>query len=304
MNLSDARQEYLGFLSVERGSSSHTLEAYGRDIQRYVQWLESERGIVDPDDVSKEAIEAFIRSLWDVKLAAASVERCVSAIKGFHKFMVVEQISSIHPTSDLPLPKKPARLPSVLTIEQCSALLDQSFPQTAYGIRDKAILELLYGCGLRVSELCGISTQDIFFNEELIRVMGKGSRERVVPLLGSAAIALREWLEQGRPVFFSASKTDGAVFLNRRGGRLTRQSVHAIVAKWGRIVDIDQLHPHTLRHSFATHLLEGGADLRSVQEMLGHADIATTQLYTHLDQAHIRSSYLAAHPRSRSKREF
>ncbi len=211
--------------------------------------------------------------------------------------MFREGIASSCPTADLPLPAKPSRLPDVISQEQAAKLLDQPFPNSAAGLRDHAALEVLYGCGLRVSELVGLDERDVFLGEEVLRVFGKGAKERVVPIIGAAARALGTYLREGRGELVGRRPTS-AVFLNVRGDRISRQSIHAIVERYGRVAGIDGLHPHTLRHSFATHLLEGGADLRVVQELLGHASISTTQLYTHLDRSHIRRVYLDAHPRA------
>ncbi len=297
MDLERACKEYLGYLAVERGSSGNTVEAYGRDLSRYVGWL-ADRGVRDPEDVTRGLVEEHVAALVDVGLAPASVERAVSAVKGLHRFMVADGICEAFPTSDLPLPSKPERLPDVISVDDAERLLDQPFPQTPAGLRDHAILEVLYGCGLRASELTGLDERAVLLDEGLLRVFGKGDKERVVPVLGAAAQALEAYLERGRGALAGRRPTQ-AVFLNVRGGRISRQSVHAIVEKYGRVAGIKGLHPHTLRHSFATHLLEGGADLRVVQELLGHANVATTQLYTHVDRTHIRRVYLAAHPRAR-----
>lgn len=297
MDLAHALEEYLGYLAVERGSSENTIASYGRDLARYVAWL-AERGVTDPEDVTRQLIEEHVGALVDVGLAPSSVERAVSAIKGLHRFMVADELCSAFPTADLPLPTKPARLPDVISVEAAARLLDQPFPRTPSGLRDRAILEILYGCGLRASELCGLDLRSVVLDEALLRVHGKGEKERVVPVMGTAAAALSAYLGQGRGGLVGRRATQ-AVFLNVRGGRLSRQSVHAIVERYGRMAGIEGLHPHTLRHSYATHLLEGGADLRAVQELLGHANIATTQLYTHVDRSHIRRVYLAAHPRAR-----
>ena len=308
--LTRAADEYLGYLSVERGSSPNTVESYGRDLRRYLSYLAGE-GITRPADVTRQVVEAHVRALDDVGLAPASIERAISAIKGFHRFMVAEQICENHPTADLLLPKKPERLPDVISREQAFALLDEGMfewhgdASTRKGqlakaslLRDQAILEVLYGCGLRVSELCGLDAGDLFLDDEVLRVFGKGSKERVVPVLGSAARVLSSYLAEARPVLVSGRPATPAVFLNARGSRMTRQAVHAIVEKYGSYAGIDGLHPHTLRHSFATHLLEGGADLRIVQELLGHSSISTTQLYTHVDRSHVRAVYLESHPRA------
>ena len=296
MDLARAREEYLSYLAVERGSSRNTIDAYGRDLARYEAWL-AERGVTRPDDVTLSLIEDFIAELSARGLAASSVERAASAVKGFHRFMLADEIASTLPTADLPLPAKPARLPDVISREDAARLLDQPFPQTPAGLRDHAILEVLYGCGLRASELVGLDERAVLLDEGLLRVFGKGSKERVVPVMGAAAAALGTYLERGRGAL-AGRRPSAAVFLNVRGGRISRQSVHAIVERYGRVVGLKGLHPHTLRHSFATHLLEGGADLRVVQELLGHANVATTQLYTHLDRSHIRRVYLEAHPRA------
>lgn len=296
MDLARAKREYLDYLAIERGSSSNTVEAYGRDLDRYLAFL-SDAGIARPEDVTRAAIEDHIAALTNVGLAPTSVERAVSAIKGFHRFMVADQITENHPTADLPLPAKPKHLPDVLSIEQARALLEQTFRETPLDQRDRAILEVLYGCGLRVSELCGLDQREVYLDDEMLRVFGKGSKERVVPIMGSAAAALGDYLVRWRPQLVG-KRLSGAVFLNARGGRISRQSVHAICERYGRLAGIEGLHPHTLRHSFATHMLEGGADLRIVQEILGHANIATTQLYTHVDRTHVRMAYLAAHPRA------
>lgn len=296
MDLSRALREYLNYLSIERSASPNTVAAYGRDLSRYLSAL-AEGGVTNPADVTRHAIEAHVAALVEVGLAPASVERAVSAIKGFHRFMVADEICENFPTADLPLPAKPERLPDVLGVGQAEALLDQPFPKTSAGQRDRTILETLYGCGLRVSELCGLDLRDVRLDEEVVRVFGKGSKERVVPIMGSSARVMGEYLERWRPGLVGRAPTQ-AVFLNQRGGRISRQSVHTIVERAGRVVGVRGLHPHTLRHSFATHLLEGGADLRVVQELLGHADISTTQLYTHVDRTHVRGVYLAAHPRA------
>ena len=291
----------MGYLAFERGSSSHTVEAYGRDLERYVKALE-EKGVTEPDDVTRPLIEEHLEHLAEEGYAPSSVERALSAIKSFHRLMLQEEISSVSPAAALPLPKKAERLPDVLSVRQALALLDQPFPKTAAGQRDRAIIEVLYGCGLRVSELTGLDVGAVSLEDEVVRVIGKGSKERLVPLMGSAHKALAEYLSDWRGELVS-SRSGAAVFLNVRGGRISRQSVFAIVERAGRVVGIDGLHPHTLRHSFATHMLQGGADIRIVQELLGHSSIQTTQLYTHLDRSHLRMAYLSAHPRARRERE-
>jgi len=291
---------FLGHLSLERGASAHTIAAYRRDLGAYTTFLAS-RHLASPDAVRRDDITAFIATLRAGGLAPSSIERKVAAIKSFHKFLVREGLADTHPTSGLPLPKVPDRLPDVISIDEASRLLSQPFGDGPAAYRDRALLEVLYGCGVRVSELVALDLPDIDLEAGEMRVFGKGSKERLVPLAGAASRALADYLAHGRPYLrptSSRSVDPSAVFLNVRGGRLTRQAMFGIVRKYGRRIGLE-LHPHTLRHSFATHLLEGGADLRAVQEMLGHADISTTQVYTHVDRQHVLEEYLSTHPRAR-----
>ena len=317
MQLSDALAQYQGYLVVERGAARNTVTAYLRDLERYLAWL-SDQGVSEPEAITRDLVAAYLAHLAAEGLGPRSAARALAAIKGFHRFLVTDDICPTVPAANLPAPKRPQRLPEVLSREQVQALLDQPFgdelPAASGGsaaavaraerrracdARDRAMLELLYGCGLRASELIGLDRADVHLSDELLRVLGKGSKERVVPLMGSAAQQLERYLNLFRPVLAQGPKSGDAVFLNQRGGRLSRQTVFNVCAERGRLVGIDGLHPHTLRHSYATHLLEGGADLRVVQELLGHADIGTTQLYTHLDRNELRITYLLAHPRAR-----
>lgn len=294
--------DYLGYLSVERGSSPHTVEAYGRDLAEYVASLDG-RGVGDPAAVTRDDVTAFIGALRERGLAPSSVERKVAAVKGFHNFLVRENVTENHPTSGLPLPKVPQRLPEAVSVDDIDRLLSQPFPDGPVGLRDRAILEVLYGCGLRVSELTGLDRTDLNLAEGFTRVHGKGGKERLVPVAGMAHHALLAYLEHGRGLLRprgSIKADESAVFLSTRGNRLSRQAVFGFVRTYGSRVGL-KLHPHTLRHSFATHMLEGGADLRALQEMLGHADISTTQVYTHVDRRHIREEYLTTHPRARAR---
>lgn len=294
-------REYIAYLSIERGSSPLTVSAYERDLRQYASFLEAQ-GIRSLERIDRDAVLAYETELVASGLAPATIERRVSAIKGFHRFLVRENISSKNPTDSLRLPKVPETLPDVLSVEQIDRMLSQPFGDDAAGLRDRAILEVLYGCGLRVSELTGLDLGSLLLDEGFVRVVGKGSKERIAPIAGAAETALRAYLDRGRAELAKPyAKPTSAVFLNARGGRLTRQSVHAIVARAGLSIGVENLHPHTLRHSFATHLLGGGADLRVIQEILGHADISTTQIYTHVDRAHIHDEYISAHPRARCR---
>lgn len=294
--LDELASEYLSFLSVERGASGHTVAAYARDLKRWCAFL-SERGVAVAD-ATRDDVTAFQEGLAAEGLAPSTVKRATSALKGFYRFLAREGRVESSPCSALPLPKVPERLPDVLSVEQANALLEQEFPATPAGLRDKAMLEVLYGCGLRASELVALDVSDVSFEEGYVRVFGKGGKERVVPLSGMAERALAAYLADGRPRLERGGRS-GALFLNARGGRLSRQSLHAVVARAGLGIGVLNLHPHTLRHSFATHMLEGGADLRVIQDILGHTDISTTQVYTHVSRAHLREEYLAAHPRAR-----
>ena len=298
MELAEAREEFLSYLMVERGSSENTVEAYGRDLERYVRHMES-CGITDADDVMTQDIEGFVALLSSLDYAASSTSRALMAVRSMHKFLLGEGLARKNPARDVLTPKRASHLPDVLSIAQAGALLDQPFGTKATDMRDRAILEVLYGCGLRVSELVGLDRPEAMLTEGLLLVLGKGSKERVVPIAGTALGALERYLDVARPQLARTSRPTDAVFLNVRGGRLSRQSVHALCEKYGRLAGIEGLHPHTLRHSYATHLVEGGADLRVVQELLGHASIATTQIYSHVDRTHLRFEYLTAHPRAR-----
>lgn len=293
--------EYLNHLSVERNLAVNTIAAYRRDLAAYRGFL-AERGIAAPDDVTRRDVEDFVAAKRDAGAAGSSVNRALSAVKGLHRFLVREGLASTHPTSTVRLPKKDDRLPDFISIDEATALLDQRFPDTPAGSRDRTVLEVLYGCGLRVSELTGLELRDVYLDEGFLRVTGKGSKERLAPIAGTARQVLGTYIYNGARDDLLAHARGGAqtsaVFLNARGTRLSRQSVHAICERYGRTVGIERLHPHTLRHSFATHMLAGGADLRVLQEILGHADISTTQIYTHLDRTQLRETYLAAHPRA------
>ncbi|MHB1017610.1 MAG: site-specific tyrosine recombinase XerD [Coriobacteriia bacterium] len=293
-------EDFLGYLAVERGASTHTISAYRGDLTAYTAHLDARS--VSPLTATRDDVIAFMSALQSKGMAASTVERKIAAVKSFHAYLVREGLTDVHPTVDVTLPKVPVRLPDVISVDDALKLLSQPFPDGPVGYRDRAVLETLYGCGLRVSELTGLDLSAIDLESGFIRVFGKGSKERLVPIAGQAVIAVREYLQHGRP-FLRAKKAarrpdPDALFLNVRGGRLTRQAVFGIVRDYGAKVGL-QLHPHTLRHSFATHMLQGGAELRALQEMLGHADISTTQVYTHVDRTHVREEYLTTHPRAR-----
>lgn len=296
--------EFIAYLAVERGASRHTLDAYRRDVARYLEFL-SARSAAEVDAVTADDTLAYLRELRARGYAPSTIERQIAAIKSFHRFLVREGITKNCPTEAIPLPKVPQKLPDVISIEQADKLLSQPFAADARGRRDRAILEVLYGCGIRVSELVGMDMPSIDLAAGFMRVFGKSSKERDVPLGGAAARALEDYLSYGGLLLLGKAgsfRGTDAVFLNVRGGRISRQSVFAIVKRYGRAAGLESLHPHTLRHSYATHMLGGGADLRVLQELLGHVDITTTQVYTHVDRRHIREEYLSTHPRARPSR--
>ncbi|MBR2805001.1 MAG: tyrosine recombinase XerD [Eggerthellaceae bacterium] len=297
MRIDHAIDEFLAHLRVERGSSPLTVEAYGADLADYALFLE-EAGVTQVERVDRDAVVAYEADLSDRGYAVTSIDRHLSAVKSFHKFCVREEFAKANPAATVRLPAPPDKLPDVLTIEQVNALLDSQSVDDPTGLRDRAILEVLYGCGLRVSECSGLDLGNCALSEGYLRVTGKGDKDRISPIAGCALDALVAYLETGRPELAKPTKPTAAVFLNTRGGRLTRQSIHKIVARAGLSIGVESLHPHTLRHSFATHMLAGGADLRVIQEILGHSDISTTQVYTHVNRTHIREEYLSAHPRA------
>ena len=303
MEMQRAIDDFLAHLRIERGCSPLTVEAYGADLADYRAFL-AEAGVVDADRVDRDAVVAYEADLVERGYAPTSTARHISAVKSFHRFCMREDFARANPASTVKLPAAPDKLPDVLTIEQVTALLEQVAGTDARSLRDRAILEVLYGCGLRVSECSGLNMGDCAFDKGFLRVIGKGDKERIAPISGYALEALANYLNEGRPKLAKPyAKPTSAVFLNARGGRLTRQSIHKVVAAAGRGIGVENLHPHTLRHSFATHLLAGGADLRIIQEILGHSDISTTQIYTHVNRSHIQEEYLSAHPRAKMSRQ-
>lgn len=290
-------EEYLTYLRVERGLASLSLDAYEKDLADYEQYLlDINVGICA---VGRDEIADFEAQLFKRDLASTTIRRKLSVLKGLYRFLMQEGIHDQNPLTMVPGPKIPEKLPDVLSIDEVDQLLSQPFGDSALNLRDKAMLEVLYGCGLRVSECTDLTYHQLLMDQGFVRVIGKGSKERIAPLGGAALRALQEYLRHGRPLLAQKAQVQtDYVFLNGRGGKLSRQSIHAIVARAGEGIGIRGLHPHTLRHSFATHMLEGGADLRVIQEILGHADISTTQIYTHIDRSHLLEEYLSAHPRA------
>ena len=300
--LSTDAEEYLSWLAVEKGRSRNTLVAYRRDLATYEAWA-SGHGI-DPARATPEDLERFLADLRDQGRNPASLARATTALRGLYRFWVGEGLIGVDPTSDVRSPKLPRRLPKALEESQVSALLDSVDGTAPVDLRDRALLEVLYGTGARISEVVGLSLLDLNGDDDMLRVFGKGSKERLVPLGSHARMALERWLgPTGRPRMapdrFARRSDAEAVFLNVRGARLSRQGAWAAVQGRAERVGLgDVVSPHVLRHSCASHMLAHGADIRVVQEVLGHVSIATTQLYTRLSQDHLRASYLRAHPRA------
>ncbi len=289
--------EFLAYIKVERGLSSRTVEAYGRDLRRWSEFI-SRHGRSSPREVEREEITAFLAELRARGLSPRSLARTTAALRSFQRFLVEESIYGSLPAVDLPSQGHVQRLPRVLSQKVVKKLLEQPVAQDPPGLRDRAVLELLYGTGIRISELTGLDLEDMDLGGRELRVLGKGGKERVVPVGSAAAAAAGEYLRLGRPRL-ARDYGQRALFLNQRGGRLTRQGAWGVVKKYaGRVGLGEKMTPHTLRHSFATHLLENGADLRYIQELLGHASVSTTQVYTHVSKERIRESYLEAHPRA------
>jgi integrase/recombinase XerD len=290
-------EQYLDFLGVERGLSPNTLESYGRDLRQFSRYLRR-NGIESWCDPEKMHILTYMADLRKLGKSTATVSRSLASIRSFCKFLAQEGYINVDPTLNLDSPKVEKKLPHVLSLREVELLLFSPDGSTPAGLRDRAMFEVLYATGIRVSELVGLSLQDVNLDAGFIRCLGKGNKERIVPL-GSVAIrALRDYLSQGRSRFLR-SKDVRAVFVNHHGRPLTRQGFWKLLKKCAREAGISRdITPHTLRHSFATHLLENGADLRAVQEMLGHADISTTQIYTHVTKSRIREVYDKAHPRA------
>ena len=290
-------QDYLTMLRVERNLSPRTLEAYQRDLKHYLFFI-VDKDIISLSNISQMHIREYIRSLNEKGLAASSIARIFSSIRSYHKFLSAENYVNENPTLILTSPKAPKKLPHVLMEEEISAIINAVVETFQYAKRDKAIIEMLYSCGLRVSELCALSLNNLYLNDDMIRIMGKGSKERLLPVGGRAKNFLNDYLIHCRPGI-QKDKGSSSVFLSRNGNPLTRAMINNILRKWSQVAGISKsVSPHTLRHSFATHLLEGGADLRFVQALLGHSDISTTQIYTHLDKHHLKEVYQTHHPRS------
>ena len=290
-------EQFQDYLIFERGLSKRTLSAYQHDLENCIEFL-AQQGITDPSHVTPTVLRTWIFSLHEVGLAPSSIRRAQSAVRTFFRFLLAEGWLSVDPTERLESPKIRDRLPEFLTKEETQRLLDAPNPQKSLYWRDRSILELLYASGVRVSELVGLLISGLDLDDSFITVFGKGGKERIVPVGVPALLTLKRYLSELRPKLDQAEGR-GHVYLNARGRPLTRESVWKLVRDSGRRADINKnVSPHTLRHTFATHLLEGGADLAAVQELLGHVDISSTQIYTHVDREYLRQIHGKYHPRA------
>ena len=300
-----AVEAWLTHLDVEKGASRHTLSAYRRDLRRWTDYLATV-GVDRPEDVRETHVSEFLARLREgdadhQPLAASSAGRTLVAVRGLHRFLALEGDLDADPARRVSPPTPPSRLPKAIGVSEVERLLEAaSVGDTPASLRDRALLEVLYGTGARISEAVGLDVDDVLGEDGAVRLRGKGGKERIVPLGSYAAEALSAWLVRGRPAFATAGRGTPALFLNTRGARLSRQSAWSALRACAERAHLDgHLSPHTLRHSFATHLLEGGADVRVVQELLGHASVTTTQIYTLVTVQRLREVYADAHPRAR-----
>jgi integrase/recombinase XerD len=303
--LTDLTLDFLAYLELERGLSRNTLEAYRSDLQQYGLFLDRQR--TDPLRVSAREVAAFVTELAagsDERppVAPATLQRKIACLRSFYRQLRREQILDTDPTSELRAPRAPGRLPKVLSRDEVQRLLAQPTGNSPAALRDRALLETMYACGLRASEAIELELSALDLESGILRTHGKGSKERIVPVGSKAIETLRAYLDRGRPRLVGL-RDEPRVFVNMRGSGLSRQGLYKIVQRHARSAGLEhRMSPHTLRHTFATHLLAGGCDLRSLQEMLGHADIGTTQIYTHLSTERLREVYFEAHPRAQLDR--
>ena len=292
-------KEYLAILKLERNLSENTLSSYNNDVSNLVKFLR-ERGKNDLSEVKTKDILDFFFFLTELGCTSTTTARYRSSIKGFFNYSLRNEYITRDPTQTLTGTKLSRKLPDVLTFDEIELILEQPDIEKNAGLRDKAMLELMYSSGLRVSEVITIKQSDLFFADEVIRVIGKGSKQRIIPVGSSAKYWVERYLVYARPNYENKATSENILFLSNRGKALSRMGVWKIVDKYTKEAKIEKsVHPHTFRHSFATHLVEGGADLRAVQEMLGHSDISTTQIYTHIDRDFIRQVHRDFHPRGK-----
>lgn len=321
-------QQFLNHISVERGLSPKTVEAYESDLTKYANWLREARKINDVNEITQLDIEEYVRAMSSQSLGPRTIARRIASIHEWNKFMLSNAQIASDPSAEVKAPKQAEHLPDVLSISEVERVIDAAggFGSTdAVSLRDRALVEFLYATGARVSEAVGLKFEDIDLAESVVRLSGKGQKQRLVPIGKCAVSALRDYLDKARPILASRAQKSQAtaesqvksssnsssnassksanshmIFLNKRGKALSRQSAWEVISRAGKMAKIGkELHPHTLRHSFATHLISGGADVRTVQELLGHASVTTTQIYTHVSPDALMEAYVMSHPRAR-----
>lgn len=290
--------EYTTYLASEKMKSNNTIESYGSDVLNYLYYLQNVKGITNLQNVTTEDVKNYLAYLKKMGYSPSSSSRALSTLKSFHKFLVLEHYIKHNPTLSISTPKIDKKLPSVLSVEEVMILLNSLNDDTPYNARNRAMIEVMYGTGLRVSELVNLKLNELHLTSKMISTTGKGSKERIVPINDYASKVLRDYIVKYRPELVKNGKDNNFIFLNNQGQPLSRQSFFLILKRLAKDAGIEkEISPHTLRHSFATHLLEAGTDLRYIQEMLGHENISTTQIYTHLSKQKIKSVYNSAHPR-------
>jgi integrase/recombinase XerD len=296
--LERAREDYLSYLQYERRLSDQTINAYAGDLRSWLSWLGA-HGRRRLDEVSRDDLEGFMNAEGDRGLSGRTLARRLSCVRGFHDYLRRRRGAEGDPTEGLEPPRRGRALPRALTVEEAGRLMRTPEGDDPLALRDRAVLELMYGSGLRVSEVLGLEPAALRLDEHYVRVVGKGDKERAVPMTEASVAAMREYLDRGRTPL-ARRRDPGTVFLNRRGGRLSRMGLWRMLGRRAAAAGLPgDFHPHMLRHSFATHLLEGGADLRVVQELLGHASVTTTEIYTHVDRGFLREEHRKYHPRGR-----
>ena len=291
-------KEFLKVLKIEKGLAKNSLQSYKRDLIKYHLFIQKRQRLEDIAKVKERNLRAYVRFLNAENMSANSIKRAISCIRTYHKFLLTEGKMDHNPVLSIDTPKVAKKLPNILTVEEIDKILNFIPRKAPMSMRDIAIFEMMYSCGLRVTELCNFKISNIFWDTEMIRVDGKGGKQRFVPIGPMARKNLKDYINNERPLILEKNPNTPELFLSRNGKKLTRMMIWILLKKWASIAEINkEISPHTLRQSFATHLLEGGADLRSVQEMLGHADISTTQIYTHLDKEHLKEVHRTFHPR-------
>lgn len=295
--LSQLLNDYLALLDFERNLSQLSIQAYKNDISQFYKFL-NDKNKIDLNSVSSKDLVEFLKLLSSLGLTNTSIARYFSSLKGFLNYLLLSGYIESNPIEKLQAPKIAQKLPDVLTVEDINKIFAQPDLSKPLGIRDRTMLEVFYACGLRVSELINLTISDLSLDDEAVRVFGKGSKERIVPIGTSAINWIKKYLTESRPILEKKNKSFTTLFLNIRGTKISRMGLWKLISYYSKEANIEKnVHPHTFRHSFATHLLEGGADLRAVQEMLGHSDISTTQIYTHIDRDFIKQEHKRFHPR-------